>query len=339
MNLAELKAQNAEAETVAEQPTQVVEVETEAAAEGEAQEIEQSGAIEQEGEAKAESVEGEEPEQEAWMQGDDHSSSADKKYTGSDIGAAKAKLKAKLERKHDTEVETLRAEIKALQQGKPVEVGAKPKRDQFFESDDPDEAYTDALLDWKLENKGAKQQAQTAQAQVEQRQKEQQLNNSVAVDQHYERAIKLAEKSQISAENYQQSDYRVRQMMDSVFPNSGDAITDALIANVGDGSEKVFYNLGVSPARLQELETRLKADPSGVKAAIYLGELKATLVAPQKRNTSAPKPAAQIQGDQTSTSAGALERKYLDAHKRKDIGAAFKLKREAKAAGVNTQNW
>lgn len=269
------------------------------------------------------------------------SENQDRKFTGSDIAAAKAKLKAKL-RKRDDELEALRAEVEALKKGNghaPVSNtpnSARPKRNDFDNADDPDEAFAEALFDWKMAQQNQQANAQTQNYQ--RKQAEQQLN--AAVDDHYTRAAKLATQSKITPEAYQASDLRVRTAIEGIFPNLGDAVTDGLIANLGEGSEKVFYNLGVNPTRLAELERRLREDKSGLKAAIYLGELRSSLAAPINRRSNAPAPAPTANGDvNASSNDAALKKRYLDAHRKGDQQAAFNARRDARKAGVDTSQW
>jgi len=166
------------------------------------------------------------------------------------------------------------------------------------------------------------------------------------VDKHYERAVKLSEESGITAEMYQNADFRLRSMVESVFnpdrsnDGAGDAIVDALIANLGDGSEKVMYNLGVNSSRLQELKTRFENDRSGVSASIYIGQLNAELSAPKKRKTNSPKPAPNVKGDKhEKAQTKAYKKAYDDADKKGDTQARFNARREARKAGVDTSNW
>lgn len=283
-------------------------------------------------------------EAESWMQGDDQASQdAGKtpKFTDSDIGAAKAKLRAKLEREHQSETEQLRARIAELEKSKSapvVQVGEKPRREQFYEMDDPDEAYSEAMVEWKLSVMRAEHQKTSQQADQERRQLEWRQNLTTSVDQHYGRAAKLAEQSGIAPERYQAADLRVRQAVDRIHPGGGDVIVDELIANLGEGSEKVFYNLGVNNKRLSEFERLLQEDPKGLKTLVFLGKLSAELSAPAKRTSNAPAPAAQAQGDANTTASGAaLQRQYKDAGG--DVEKRIAIKRKAKAAGVDTSSW
>jgi len=332
--LAELKAENAalEQDQVEEAP-QAEELENEP--------VEAAEAAPEEPEESAESEESEEAETEveAWMQTEDE---VEQKFTGSDIAAAKRKVRAKLEKKHTSEVDELRAEIESLKSGpgpQPLNT-TKPKREDFFEADDPEEAYTDALLDWKMANTAKANQEKSNVEANKRKLQEQQNHINTRVDEHYDRAAQLTKSNGISEEIYQQADRNVRMTVESVVPNGGDAITDALISKIGEGSEKVTYYLGRNKAKLAEFEKALRNDPSGIEAAMLLGEVKQNLTAPLKRKSNAPAPAPKLNGDESTTEkAGSLLRKYKEAHKNNDGQKAFKIKREARKAGVNTREW
>jgi len=341
MTLEELKAENAKAEEAAETQTEITE-EEETEELSEETETEEEGNTEEESEENTEEEAEEEPdEDEEWKQGDSHESQDGKKFTDGDIGKAKAKLRAKLEKRHQEDVDKLKQELEELRSvaQKPAAL-AKPKPEDFDSEDDPDAAYQEALVDWKVKTLRAEEDAKTQAAQAKQKQSEYAKKVEAAVDQHYERAVKLAEKSGISAELYQGADLKVRQTIDSLYPEAGDSITDALIANLGEGSEKVIYNLGVNSKRLAELKSRLTDDPTGISAATYLGMLNAELTAPTKRKTRAPAPAPALNGDSNSSSGiKALKRQYDEAHKKGNMQSAFDAKRKAKAAGADTKDW
>ena len=340
--LEQLKAENAALEAANEEetttPPQEVAEETEVIPEVEAVEVEEeeSGEV-----AEPNEDETADTETEDWMQSGDTEPQADKKFTDGDIGAAKAKLRAKLERKHDTETDDLKAEIERLKNNQgTAPVKARPTREQFVDANDPDEAYVDAFTDWKLEQNAAKQAASTTQAEVKQRQQDRQVQISKGVDQHYERAAQLSNDSGITPEAYQAADLVVRQAVESVFPDGGDAITDALLASIGPGSEKVAFNLGVNAQKRGEFIQLLRDDPSGIKAGIFLGKQSEKLNAPSKRKTNAPKPAATISGDaKTSSKTSAAKKKYDAAHSKGNTSEAFNIKRAAKAAGADTKTW
>lgn len=285
---------------------------------------------------------------EDWMIGDDEASQeADRKFTGSDIKAAKNNLRAKLDKKHASELEDLKAQIDELKSGRvllPNDAGQlkKPTRAQFDDDDDPDESYTTALVEWKLNRSAAENKASLAQEQLQARQQQVMAKVSEDVDQHYARAMKLAGESNITAETYQGADLRVRQGVESVMPERGDQVVDGLISMLGEGSEKVFYSLGVNKTRLSTFQDKLKEDPSGLTAAMYLGALKAQLAAPPKRKTSAPAPAEHADGLSSGgkpASAGSFKNRYDAADKRGDIQERFNIRRKAKAQGVDVSKW
>jgi len=335
-SLEDLKLENAAKEEKLEPTPQVDEDEPGVEAVDETEEVAPEDAESEDGETK-------ESDTEDWMKSDDshESQEAEKKYTGTDIGKAKQKLKAKLNRKHDSETEQLKARIAELEQVTPkTDELSKPKREDFYDNEDPDEAFFDAKAEYNNQKFQAKQQAEQISHDEKARQQQINVETDQAVDQHYERAIKLAEDSGITAEAYQGADYQVRQMVDSIFPGSGDVVTDAFISKLGKGSEKVMYSLGVNKERREVFKKLLLDDTSGIAAGMYLGELKKDLVAPSKRKTAAPPPIATLKGDAKQVeSSGALQKKYDDAHKKGDFGKAFKLKQAAKDGGANTSNW
>ena len=332
--LEDLKAENAKAEEEAKIAPQAIEEEPE----------EEAAAVEPEeleGDADPEDSETDETEVEAFMLTDDDRPADEKKFTDGDIGAAKKKLRAKLEDKHNSEMEELRAENERLKGSRPASVNAaRPTLDDFENSENPQEAYEDALMDWKISKNNAATQTHNANAEQEQRAAQAQRETNTSVDQHYERAVVPAEKSGISPELYQSSDLKVRQSIESIFPGAGDAITDRMIADLGSGSEKVMYNLGVNKKRLAEFQQILRADPGGIKAAMYLGKLNAELDAPRKRKTNAPTPAPVVNGDsKTVVDFKSEKKKYDAARKSGNLQAAFDAKMAAKRAGAPTSTW
>lgn len=342
--LEELKAANAEAEAAAEDENVSEEIEDESSPQEEESQDEtetveeEADSTEEVAETEAESAE--ESDAEDWMQSDEPKSQAEKKFTDGDIGKAKAKLKAKLADRN-SEIEKLKAELEAAKASSPkTDKLVKPKREDFYESEDPDGDYMDALTDYKIQVNQAEQQARSASEATARQQQEQALEIAKSVDQHYERAVELSAKSGISAEQYQSADRVFREMVESIYPQAGDAIADALISNMGKGSEKVVYNLGVNATKRAELKALLEADKAGLKASIYLGKLTEQLASPSKRKTNAPAPAKTTKGDATeNASLKALKKKYDAAHKSGNDQEAFNLRRKARAKGANVNEW
>lgn len=257
------------------------------------------------------------------------------KYTDTDAANIRRKWKSKL-KESDEENKRLEARIAELESGESKTPELKrPNPDDFEEHAD----YQEALVDYKFQVRQAKQDSETAARKREEERNTQQKRIEKSVNDHYTRAAQLAEKSGIKPETYQAADLRVRQTIDAVYPDGGDAITDALIANLGEGSEKVMYHLGVNPSKLQALREKFEQDNTGLSVAAYLGSLKAELDLPAKRKTAAPTPTPEVKGDGSTQSETALKKKYQEAHKKGNTQAAFDLKRQAKAKGINTGAW
>lgn len=337
--LEELKAENAAAEEEANSIPQVEEEKTETAEEE--TETDESGQI-----AESEQEETGEETSEAWMQSDEQTSQekdAEKSFTGSDIAAAKHKLRSKLEKRHDGEVEKLRTEIKRLKdQGsteQQIQIPPRPKIEDFNYDEEAHQVAIDKWGDARLEAKV--KQVTTGQQQTVRHQQDVEAFNRT-IDQHYERAGKLAEESGITAEVYQQSDLVVRSAIEQAMPDQGDLVTEQLIATLGEGSEKVMYYLGRNKNELNALQSALLADPSGMKAIFLLGRISSKINSPQKRTSRAPKPATQIRGDEgasLSADGKTLKKAYQAADKSGDAQARFNARREARKAGIDVSNW
>jgi hypothetical protein len=338
--LDELKAENAKAEEEASINPQTIEVDPEVKA---AEVIPEVVVADSDTQSDAEADTGEtgKTEDESWMTSDE-STNADE-VPNSAWKAAREKYKAKLGKvneEHDGEVARLRAENDRLKNGAAPTQLNRPKREDFDDKEDPEEAYIDALTDFKYEQNSAKQAARTTEEGANQKQQAYQAEINGNLDQHYERAAKLSEQSGIAAEVYQSSDKTIRAAIDAVRPGAGDIIVDGLIANLGEGSEKVFYSLGVNSAKRDKLTSLLTTDPSGIKAAMYLGTLKAELTTPKRKTTNAPAPAPNLQGDgATKDPHKQFKKDYEKASAAGDSQGAFNARMAAKKAGANLKTW
>lgn len=282
----------------------------------------------------------------SWMESeedDDSGGGDEKKFTDGDAAAMRRKFKAKLGDK-DAEVteqkatiDKLQADIEALKKGSSSENLEKPKREDFDSEGD----FSEALVDYRIDIRSAEHTASSATAVRKQQAAEETSRVGKAVDAHYERAAALSQKSGIKPEAYQAADLKVRQALESVFPGAGDAITDKLISLVGEGSEKVFYHVGVNPSKLNKFVESFAHDKSGLAASAYLGKLSAELSAPGKRQSNAPDPGDDVHGDRHrgGNDFKDMQKKYDKAHEKGDGQAAFKIKKAAKAKGADTKSW
>jgi len=343
--LDELKAENAAAEAAAAEEAQKVENAAEeneldestqgsddenedAEADKESEELEQAAEA---GEGKTEEIEAED-----WMKGDDHESQVEKKFGDNDMAGLRKKLKAKLSDK-EGEIEALKAENEALKNsGTQANTGAltRPKRDDFFDKDEPDTAYDEALTDYIIEKTRADTAAANAANSLNEAEKAAKLKISQGEDAHYNRVAKLVEASGIKPETYQAADLAFRQAIDSALPGNGDNVAAIFMGRLGEGSEKVVYNMLVNQNKLAKLTSLLRDDPTGLDAGMYLAEIKSTVTLPKKTRSSAPKPAPEIKGDASENkSAKSLKKKYLASD---DLQERINLRSQARAAGVST---
>lgn len=341
LTLAELKAKNA-AEEEAEQETEVVEVEEQQDAKVTITPVETT--VEDADDDADDDTEEEESEAvESWMQ-EEVATPEDDGDSGfkpnREAAAVRKKLKAKLHEKDD-ELESLKAEIERLKSGSTTAPQTELKRPKLEDFDYDEEAYNAAMddyydkrVDTKLESKQSVQQ----QREAAERQKK---ALEEAVDRHYTRAAKLVEEGKVSEEKYTQADRAVRESFERIAKGNGDKIVDSLIKtldSLGEGSEKVFYQLGVNPAKMQEVANLFATDPSGLSTVAYLGKLQASIQSPTKRKSSAPAPSPELKGSgSTKTPGEALLKRYKKAGN--NVQARLDIKREAKRQGIDTRNW
>ena len=310
--------------------------------EKELEEVETTEEVEESGEApfwleedepessESEEVEGEETDEE---------DTGSKGVPVSKHVSVKKKLKAKLGEQNE-ELERLRQENQKLKAGsqKPTNLAA-PKRPRIadFGTDDEYEAALDAYEESKLEY-----QTQYVSKTHEQTQKLQQRKRQIeeAVDSHYDRADKVVQKHSINPDVYRQADLNVKSIIESLNPNNGEMIFNELVSTVGEGSEIAMFHIGRNKAASMEFENILRSDPSGLKAAVYLGRIAERSSGTKSKTSRAPKPAAQIRGDEAvSAKSSAAQRKWSDAHKKGNTQDAYNLKKAARAQGIDTSIW
>lgn len=264
--------------------------------------------------------------------------------------ALQGELKAK-----DDVIAELQQQVAALTQGTAQPAGqpqpaaqpqAKaptvPKLVDFDGEDDPEAAYAAAMVEWSNTQVDARYQhnAQTQQAAAHKQQLER------ALDSHYERAATLIDAGNLTEDDYRNADSLLRQTAEGLQPGKGDLIIDMLLANIGDGSEKVVVSLGRNATNLNKFITALKDDPTGIKASIALGKLAAKFEGSgHSKVSSAPAPGKKATRGSSAVggTSTAQERKFLKeynaAHKVGDRNRAFRTRREAKKAGVDVTKW
>lgn len=329
--LEELKAENAKLE--AAQANQAAEVDL--------QEVEQPNEEpeQEEGEASDESTEAQGGEVEEWLKSDSAQAVPLAKHV-----ELKHKLKARLSEKDDA-IEQLKAEIAALksggvmnQQQQPQQPVKVPKLSDF---DYDEDKYAEAMADYSTQLVEKKFQSFASNSQQQQQQQLVQQQREKALDSHYERAQQLVEAGKISPDVYRSAEQSLRQTLQQITGN-GDSVADEMISRLGDGSAKVIAHLGINQGAMAMLQKKLIDDPTGLSAAVYLGQLEAKFsgVATNKLS-KAPAPESNVRataptGTATSES---LKRAYQSASKSGNAQKAFDVRQQARAQGVNTSNW
>lgn len=326
--LDELKAKNAALEA-AQTETEVAEVEndeTETHYEGDEVEAKET---EPEGEVSA--------APEAWMADDsedEQASGSGAKFSDGDIAAAKRKLRAKLEKQHNEELERVKAALEALKRGVTQPAVQSTATVPTLEQCDYDEGkYAAAMTAWVRSQVQGATQASEAQAQQAQQIKE--LEESVEA--HYKRAADLVTKHNIDPDLYRSADENFRKTVERVFPGKGELIADQMLARLGDGSEKVAYQLGRNNQKREVFESKLRQDPSGLTASIYLGTLLTEVNLPAAKKTRAPAPAARANGGQGVVSDEVNLKKKYQAEQ--DVQKRFDIRMQAKRNGIDVKNW
>tara|TARA_R110002096_G_scaffold210397_2_gene397747 strand:- start:881 stop:1948 length:1068 start_codon:yes stop_codon:yes gene_type:complete len=296
-----------------------------------------------------------ENETESWMETEETGNSEDDNKTGfvPNHEAAKRRkqakaLKGEIKDQAD-ENQKLLERIAALESGtqpqaaapQQRQLSARPTREQHDFDDDAYDAAVDKWNDEKFDLKINSHINQSQQAnQQKQAQQTQQDNLKKSLDSHYERADKLVVSGKVTAESYRNADTIVRRSLDSISNGNGEQITNSIIStlnSLGDGSEKVMYQLGVNGAKMSQLQTLLTSDPSGLQAVAYLGQLHSQVQTPNKRRSQAPNPSSNADGETGSTGkAGTLHKKYS---KSSDAQERITMKRQAKRDGVDVSNW
>lgn len=333
--LDDLKAKNAAEDSKAQPPEKI----QEKPEDDKPEELEDKA--KPEADATDEDAEKDSSDAEGWLADE----SKDPKADGRSIPLAshistRDKLKGRL-REKDGEIEALRKEVESLKQLKAqATVTTAPAQSMKIPS--PLDFKTDAEYAEAMRNYIRQEVALTSQTQsAKSRQDAESRAREESVESHYKRADSLIQQHGISPEVYQNADLKVRQSIDMVLPGAGDAVTDALIERLGEGSEKVMYYLGRNESARATLVNKLMADKTGISASVYLGQLLAMkATAPSNSTTRAPAPAAKVKGsNKSSANAESMKKEYKQAHSSRDVQKAIDLKRKAKAAGINTSDW
>lgn len=366
-SFSELKRENAEAEEAQKQNQQAEEDAPELDDEFDEEESDEAGELDSESEDESEEDGGSEEDEsedddeegdlESWMTGGKQSPDGQEVPLKAHV-KMKHKLKGRLEQT-ESENESLKqeiAELKKMVQGgaqKPqqqevapqVDMPKRPSREDYKDEwgDIDYDKYDAAVDDWNIQRLQAIQEQKAQQAQQGQAQKQQLEVLNQTVDKHYDRAEKLVESGMLKPETYQKAETNVLRRLEADVPGHGEETLKALISQVdavtGDKSALVMFKLGADANALESVLDGFKN--GGVTAGISaIARISGEIKEPAKKLTKAKKPAKPIQGDKSATPAvSKLKRKVEAARKRGDTAQAIKIKREARAKGIDTNDW
>jgi hypothetical protein len=240
----------------------------------------------------------------------------------------------------ETERDALRVENEALKRGA-VQTTPTPTTLQVPVYDDFDSdtefhtamaKYTQDLIEYNINQSTIQRTQETAVAQTKE-------TIDTAVNEHYARADALTTDHGIKSEIFVQSEKIVRDAVETIYPKGGDAVTDRLISDLGEGSEKVMYFLGRNENALNKFKSLLISDKTGLKAAIFLGEQKSKLTNKIKPKSQAPGPANNAPGDDAIKPNVKVSKKEHDEAIDKNPQKAYEIRKAAKAKGIDTKGW
>jgi len=317
-----------------------------AAAQPEVDEAEEVEDIEEEAETEAEEVEQkseqEEGEAEEVEEEPDWAKPEGDKEKGAVPVAKHVEIKHKLQGKiadKDAEIAALKQQLEQVQVAPPQHIEDLEIAKEAWEFDGTTEEYQRYKAQIDARNAIKLQRAEQQRQANEQRQREEAARVEAELDKHYERAAALVTSGIIKQpEQFQAAEQTVVKAVESVAPGLGQMVINSMISRLGEGSEKVIYHLGANATALREFESELKADPTGIKAAMYLAKKQALFNSkPVVKPKPVPKPDVPLQGKAPKVSNHKAA--YLKAEKAGDYEAASAARKAARAAGENPNNW
>jgi hypothetical protein len=349
MSLEQLKQQNADEEAVLQNQALDQELEVEDSDLDDTElDLEEGGAEEPDGESS-------EPVVESWAQADEVQEQPQKTIPLHEHIDIRTKLKGERNEYKD-KFEKLQQEFNQFKQTQQTPVSNQqtgvvvPDIKQFTnEYDEVDHtAYHQAMTKYQqdLVSEQFKTQSETLEQQRQREQQEAQLQQ--VIDNISTQANKLVEKKLVDAGKFNESYNNLSAHVMQLVPDNHEAVMGGILAEINTvtrGSEdaaKLVYKLGVDPIARQKVFDAYMQDPSGKQGLLELVDIRDKFKKPVTKRSQAPKPPKQVQGESlsgTSAQASKMQKRYNDLHKKGQSGKAFKVKREAKAQGIDTKSW
>jgi len=331
MSLEDLRAQ---AETEEEVTAEAEEPETQDEPEPEEDETEDGSSDEDEGDEAEES----EPSEDFELELDGEPDPDQQKPSPEDALVYKLTKQKQKAREYKTELEELKAELKAIREGQPAQTQAKPQSpaneiqlppfpDLYDEGIDGDrQKYDQAIKKWWVKSRETEQRnAQADQQQTEYKRQMDEMTHSMA-----RRVSKFATEHKMGMDYVANAVERARQEVEDTTGIDGSLAY--MLEAVGEGSEKAAIWIGTEKGSkdLELIKDLLAKDKTGMKAIAHLTRIASRKPA-TRRTSKAPAPDRPIKGDGSSATAKSLQDKY---DKTSNPNEMMRLRKKARELGV-----
>ena len=334
MSLEDLKAQ---AETEEEVTAEAEEPETQDEPEPEEDETEDGSSDEDEGDEAEES----EPSEDFELELDGEPDPDQQKPSPEDALVYKLTKQKQKAREYKTELEELKAELKAIREGQPAQTQAKPQSpaneiqlppfpDLYDEGIDGDrQKYDQAIKKWWVKSRETEQRnAQADQQQSEYKRQMEDMTHNLA-----KRLGKFASEHKIKDERVISAAEKATSEIDEATKIDGSLAY--LLDSVGDGGERVAYYIGTNDAAMTKVKGLLQQDKTGMKAIAEMTRMAERLKPKHSSKTSrAPAPDRPVKGDGSPASSRKLQEQYDKASEKRDMKAMREAVRAAEKLGV-----
>lgn len=241
----------------------------------------------------------------------------------------------------DAKIAELEQKLAQVQAAPPQHIEDLEIAKEAWEFDGTTEEYQRYKAQIDARNAIKLQRAEQQRQANEQRQREEAARVEAELDKYYDRVSVLIAKGEVKTltqpEQYKAAENTVIKSLDSI-TKQGQAVFNKMVAELGEGAEKVVYHLGVNSESRQAFESQLRADPTGIRAAMFLAEKKALFNSkPTVKPKPVPKPDVPLQGKAPKVSS--YETAFRKAEKAGDSSGMLAASRAARAAGINPDNW
>lgn len=334
MSLEDLKAQ-AESEEEVTQEAEEPETQDEPEEEPEEPEADEGSSDEEEGDETEEA----EPSEDFELELDGEPEPDQQKPSPEDALVYKLTKQKQKSREYKSELEELKAELKALKEGT-QQPQAQSRQQQpaqqyppvplLYENGiDTPEQYQKAYQKWVVDCKAIDQRnAEADQQKSEYKRQMEDMTHNLA-----KRLGKFASEHKIKDERVISAAERATSEIDEATKIDGSLAY--LLDSVGDSGERVAYYIGTNDAAMTKIKGLLQQDTTGMKAIAEMTRMAERLKPKHSSRTSkAPAPDRPVKGDGSPASSRKLQEQYDKASEKRDMKAMREAVRAAEKLGV-----